>query len=217
MADSTPPSNNKTAKPSGGSPALQDPTDSINGAGGALFSSYPRSTQAAFSVYVAWSTNICRRPVSLTSIYLARSRRHAQKIQWSEGSPPGIYWNGDDNPYQPFLLKDIQEDDARDNIAGSSGLQATAVTSIVTPGFESTSDDSSDSGSSAPSPLTPTSSNVRTPLPSPPYHTFLIFDNHDSHPRLLIPQSRRQGSLVQPDVVVPVHLRMTRKMRCKAS
>ncbi|OJT12156.1 hypothetical protein TRAPUB_11305, partial [Trametes pubescens] len=94
-----------------------------------------------------------------------------RRLQWSEGSPPGIYWNGDDNPYQPFLLKDIQEDDARDNIAGSSGLQATAVTSIVTPGFESTSDDSSDSGSSAPSPLTPTSSNSSTAPPDTPVKT----------------------------------------------
>lgn len=143
-----------------------------------------------------------------------------RRLRWSEGSPPGIYWNGDDNPYEPFLLKGTSQelrDGAPDNAAGSSGLQATALTSIVTQGFELTSDDSSDSGSSAPGPLTPTSSDVRTLSHISFIVHGLICDNHNSHLRLLIPRSRRQGSLVQPDVAAPVTLRMTRKTTFKAS
>ncbi|EIW58020.1 uncharacterized protein TRAVEDRAFT_21449 [Trametes versicolor FP-101664 SS1] len=151
MAEPTPTSNNKTANPSDRNPTLQDPSDSTNGEGGYVILLLPPFH----------ASNIQRRAADVMR----------RRLQWSEGSPPGIYWNGDDNPYQPFLLKDVQEDDARDNTAGSSGVQDPAVTSITTQGFESTLDDSSDSGSSAPaSPLTPTSSDLSTP-PETPFKT----------------------------------------------
>lgn len=79
-----------------------------------------------------------------------------RRLQWFEGSPPGLYWNGDNDEYQLFVLKGIQQDAIQGDSLESLPVDFPAADAAIGQIIETTTY-SSDSGSeSAPSLSPPT-------------------------------------------------------------
>ncbi|KAL1949952.1 hypothetical protein VTO73DRAFT_8833 [Trametes versicolor] len=100
-------------------------------------------------------------PLPATSLQRRAADVRRKRLQWTEGSPPGVYWNGDVNPLKPFVMMGYAS-----QVTSSADTAGEPASSAVEGRIESDTEDSA--RSSAPSVPSSASSECSEPPDTPP-------------------------------------------------